>query len=150
MNNPLPSSLQALLAKLYCAIPHVLDLGVEVVEIKASSATLGLPYRDDFLGDPLRRLIHTGVISSLIDSVSGLSVLAALPQPVTIATLDLRVDYLRPAMADQTLYARAECFRLTKHIAFVKAVAYQESVDNPVATSASTFMLQLRRRQNEQ
>jgi uncharacterized protein (TIGR00369 family) len=132
------------LEKLYTSIPHVTDLGVEVAEIGTASATLRLPYRDQLLGDTVHRLLHTGVITSVIDSVCGLAVLAALPAPVTIATLDLRVDYLRPARAGEALFARADCFRLTRHIAFVSASAYQDPA-RPVASAAATFMLQSRR-----
>lgn len=126
-------------------VPHSRDLGMQVVELAPGMAQLALPYRDELLGDPQRGLIHTGVVTTLIDSACGFAVIAALEQPVTIATLDLRMDYLRPAVRDKTLFGLAECYRLTRHIAFVRATAWQDSQEKPVATSTSAFMLHARR-----
>jgi len=35
----------------------------------------------------------------------------------------------------------AECFKITKNIAFVRAFAYHDEMIDPVATSVATFML---------
>lgn len=126
-------------------IPHSSDLGMRIVDLRRAMAWLALDYRDELLGDPQRGLIHTGVITSMIDSACGCAVIAAQEQPVTVATLDLRMDYLRPALRDKTLHARAECYRTTRHIAFVRAWAWQDSEDRCIATSTSAFMLQTRR-----
>ena len=50
------------------------------------------------------------------------------------------VDYLRPALPEKTLHVRAECYRITRSIAFVKAWAWQDDEQQPVAVSQSTFM----------
>lgn len=121
-------------------IPHVKDLGLRVSALDELSASLHLPYREDWLGDTERGLIHTGVISSMIDTASGLAVFARLATFEPIATLDLRMDYLRPALRDLDLHCRAECFRITSHIAFVRASAWQTAQAEPVAVSQSVFM----------
>jgi hypothetical protein len=59
----------------------------------------------------------------------------------SIATLDLRIDYMRPATPRQPVFARAECFRKTHSIAFVRGSAYHESPDDPIATTIATFVL---------
>ncbi|RZM26922.1 MAG: PaaI family thioesterase, partial [Sphingomonas sp.] len=56
------------------------------------------------------------------------------------ATVDLRVDYLRPATPGKTVIGRGECLRLTRSIAFVRGVAYDDDVDDPLAHVAGTFM----------
>jgi uncharacterized protein (TIGR00369 family) len=131
--------------KFHDYIPHARDLGMRVVDIGAGTTRLALDYRDELLGDPQRGLIHTGVVTTMIDSACGFAVIAAMEKPVTVATLDLRMDYLRPAVRDRTLYVHAECYRKTRHIAFVRAQAWQESEQRLVATSTSAFMLQERR-----
>lgn len=122
------------------AVPHVKQLGICVDEISAQSVRMSLPFREEWLGDPERGVIHTGVVTTLVDSASGLCVLLKLASLEPIATLDLRMDYLRPALRDKTVYCRAECYRVTPHIAFVRANVWQDDEDQPVATSQSVFM----------
>jgi uncharacterized protein (TIGR00369 family) len=120
-------------------IPHGIDLGLCVEKAKHAEVVLRIPYQDLLLGDVDRGLIHGGVMTSVIDSASGLAVFCALPEMEAIATLDLRIDNMRPAVKDKDVYAWAKCYRLTSQIAFVRAVAYQER-DVPLVTSSSAFM----------
>jgi uncharacterized protein (TIGR00369 family) len=99
-----------------------------------------LPYRNDWLGDTERGVIHTGVITTLIDSCCGMALLARLKSLEAIATLDLRVDYLRPALRDKPVHCRAECYRVTQSVAFLRAAAWQDSESEPVAVSTGAFM----------
>ena len=122
------------------SIPHVREIGLRITELSAQGARVELPYRPEWLGDTQRGLIHTGIITTVVDSVSGLAVLAAQTEMQSIATLDLRMDYLRPALPEKTLICHAECYRLTRSIAFVRASAWQDSEAEPVAVSQSTFM----------
>ena len=59
----------------------------------------------------------------------------------SMATLDIRIDYMKPATPNIDLLVTAECYKQTKTIAFVRAVAYHEKEDDPVATSVATFMM---------
>jgi uncharacterized protein (TIGR00369 family) len=125
----------------YCTlVPHVRDLGIELTRVDAEAAEARLPYRPELLGDVERGLIHTGVITSLIDSICGLALLAHIAKPTRIATLDLRVDYLRPSRPGADLLCRADCYRLTEHIAFLRASVWQDDPQQPVASSLGTFM----------
>lgn len=130
----------ALLANFTQAIPHSRECGMAIDRLDASGADAHLPYRPEWLGDTGRGLIHTGIIISLVDTVSGLAALAAIGRFEPVPTLDLRMDYLRPAVPDKTLRARAECYRLTRSICFVRASAWQDAAAEPVAVSQSTFM----------
>jgi len=80
------------------------------------------------------------VITVLLDTASGLAVWSAVDKPVPIATLDLRIDYLKPATPGQRLFARADCFKLTRNVAFTRALAYH-SADDPIAQGIGSFML---------
>lgn len=121
-------------------VPHVHDLGMSVVSLQPDGIHIRLPYREEWLGDIVHGLIHPGIISTLVDSGSGLAVLARLENPEPIATLDLRMDYLRPALKDLALDCRAEAFRVTPHIVFVRASVWQSDDSKPVALSQSVFM----------
>ena len=89
----------------------------------------------------LFRYVFGGAITTLIDHASGLAVACAVEELTGIATIDLRVDYLRTAEPDVELYARSDCYRLTRNVAFIRAVAYERTADDPFASALGTFML---------
>ncbi|PCJ13640.1 MAG: thioesterase [Gammaproteobacteria bacterium] len=121
-------------------IPHANTLGIEFVSIERSKSCLKIPYKKELAGNPSTGTIHGGVIISIMDSVGGMAVFAALPAIEAIATLDLRVDYMKPAAIGKAVYASAECYKLTNTIAFVRGVAYQDDENDPVATCTAAFM----------
>lgn len=123
------------------AIPHAAELGIEPVEAQGGVALLRLPWQERLVGNPETGVLHGGVITTLIDTVSGFAAITSLPSPQPIATLDLRIDYLRPASPRQDVFARAEAYKVTRQIVFVRASAYQDGPDDLVATAVGTFML---------
>lgn len=122
-------------------IPHCRRLGMEVVAAGPYEATVRLPYRDELVGDPVRRVVFGGVITTLLDHASGLAVFCSLSELKAIATLDLRIDYLRAAAPDHDLLGHARCYRLTTHVAFVRASAWERTPDDPFASCLATFMI---------
>ena len=64
-----------------------------------------------------------------------------LKAPEPFATLDLRIDYVRPAEPGKPVIAEAECYRITRSVAFTRAFAHQGDPKDPVAAAAGTFML---------
>ena len=120
-----------------------LATAIGMVAVPGKPDTLCVPYSQDLVGDPDTGVVHGGVITALLDSASGAATRRAVEDrgPTSIATLDLRIDYMRPATPRQTIFATAECYRTTRHVAFVRAWAYQADEDDLVATSVGTFML---------
>jgi len=131
--NPLPEMLHQ--------TPHARVLGMTVVEMGPGLAIIKLPYRPEIVGDPVRGVVFGGAITALIDQASGLAVACALEELLAIATIDLRVDYLRAAEPGLDLFARSQCYRVTPRVAFVRAVAYERDPDDPFASCLGTFML---------
>jgi uncharacterized protein (TIGR00369 family) len=123
------------------AIPHVKELGAEVVAIEKDALTIKLDYQQRLVGNPETGVLHGGLITTLIDTVCGIAVYIALPKIVPIATLDLRIDYLKPATPGKTLVARGHCYKVTSNVAFARAIAFHDDPDEPIANSVSTFML---------
>lgn len=127
--------------RLHNYVAYARELGLQVVEASRDSIVATIPPNPAALsGDTVRGWLATGVTTSLIDSACGVALHAHLGEFEPIATLDLRVDYLRPTRADLALNCRAECFRLTRSIAFMRAVAYQDDPAAPVATASGSFM----------
>ena len=102
---------------------------------------LALPYRDALIGDPASGVLASGPIIALMDMATSIAVWVKRDRFAPQATLDLRVDYLRPAVPGRTVIGRGECLRLTRSIAFVRGIAYDETPDDPLAHVAGTFML---------
>ena len=122
-------------------IPHNKALGIEMLELDRGQAKFKLPYDAQLVGNPDTGVLHGGAITALLDAASGASVFAALIEWVPIATLDLRIDYLRAAEAGRAVIAHATCYKTTRNVAFTRAVAYHEDPGDPIASSVGTFML---------
>jgi uncharacterized protein (TIGR00369 family) len=121
--------------------PHMRDIGARITAVAPSRGSMLLPARPEWVGDPERGLLHPGALTVLADSCCGLAVGAALKQHAPYATLDLRMDYLRPAGPDADVCCDAHCYRLTRNVAFVRAEVWQADREQPIATAQAAFML---------
>lgn len=129
------------LAKYVDFIPHIRELGMELIELTHGRCVLRMPWREELVGNPETGDLHGGVVTTLIDSACGLCVLAAMDDPGPIATLDLRIDYLRPGEPGRELITEAECFHLTRQIAFVRASAWHAEGEKPLAAAQASFIV---------
>ena len=122
-------------------IGHGRALGLDFRASGENWAELSLPWREELVGVPETGVLASGAIVSLIDTASGTSVWVTLDRLVPILTVDLRLDYLRPAAKGETIIARCECVKLTRRIGFVRGIAHGGDEQRPIALSAATFML---------
>jgi uncharacterized protein (TIGR00369 family) len=131
-----------LLSSLARFVPHSQALGIRFVSLAEGRVTLALPYDEKFIGNPLTGVLHGGAITTLLDGACGMAVYVKLFQPIPIATLDLRIDYLRPATPGREVHGRAECVRVTRSVAFVRCEAFHPDGDGDlVAVANGTFMI---------
>lgn len=82
-------------------IPFNRVLGIQIVEIERGRAVFSVPYRPELVGDPSRPALHGGVISAVADTCGGCAVWSAIRNEDRVSTIDLRVDYLRPARLEE-------------------------------------------------
>ena len=122
------------------SVGHGKALGLQYRASGPNWMELGLPWRKELVGVPETGVLASGAIVSLIDTASGASVWMRLGHFVPIVTLDLRLDYMRPAVRGETVIARCECVKLTRQIAFIRGIAHGGDPERPIAHSAATFM----------
>ncbi len=121
------------------AIPYTRALALTVENVSNGWAELSMPYRRRLVGDFDTGIVDGGAVSALLDSCAGTAVLAH-PQVFSgTATLNLRIDYMRPATPGQTIRARAKCYHVARTVAFVRAKAFDDDPDKPVATAVGAF-----------
>ncbi len=136
-----PDILKSFAAAMNKGSPQAAALGIETVGFETDVAILKAPYKLELVGDPDTGVIAGGVVTTLLDHACGQAVHAAQTEPSIIATLDLRIDYMRSAEPGKDIFCRAHCYKLTRSVAFVRASAYDDHADDPVATAQAAFML---------
>ena len=115
--------------------------GLRLDRVAPGEAWSSLPYRPVFVGYTETGVLHGGVVTAMLDESCGMAVQLALDGTRAIATLDLRIDYQKPATPGLDIKAHSFCYRVTRSIAFVRSTAYQESEDDPVATATACFVI---------
>lgn len=121
--------------------PHCQALGIEALAIENGVVRARVPYKAELAGDPDTGVIAGGVITTFLDHSCGMAAMIQLRQPTPIATIDLRIDYMRAATPGRDVMAEAFCHKIGRNVAFVRAIAFEDTPDNPVAHAAATFMV---------
>ena len=122
-------------------------LGLEIARLDEGFARVAIPFRDHLVGDPERPALHGGVLSAAIDAAGGAAAFTLIELPDDrLSTIDLRVDYLRPAGL-QRLVCEARVSRMGNRIASVDVIAFHgEERDAPVATGKAVYSVRRGRR----
>ncbi len=119
---------------------HGASIGIVYHDHGEDWTELALPWREELVGMPDTQILASGPIVSLMDMATSLAVWTKLGAFRPQATLDLRVDYLRPAVPGRTVIGRGSCYRITRSIAFVRGIAHDGDPDDPVANVTGTFI----------
>ncbi|MEP5937384.1 MAG: PaaI family thioesterase [Erythrobacter sp.] len=140
MAKPLPPFDPEASSKFFFKNGHAGWLGLQYNDHGEDWVELKLPWREDLLGEEDRLVLASGPIISLMDMASGMSIWTATKSFAPVATLDLRVDYQRPAKERSAVIGRVECYRMTRSAAFVRGIAYDDDMEDPIAHVAGVFM----------
>ncbi|PZU10028.1 PaaI family thioesterase [Sphingomonas sp.] len=120
---------------------HLVALGAEYVGHGEDWCELALPYDRRLISDLATGTLASGPIVSLMDSAAGMAVWLKRGQLQPVVTLDLRVDYLRPARPGRRVIGRCHCYRLTRRVGFVEGAAHDGDGEDPIARVAGSFLL---------
>ena len=121
-------------------IGHGGAIGISYVGHGEDWVDLKLPYDVRLIGMPDSGIIASGPIISLMDMATSVALWTRLGHFRPQATLDLRVDFLRPATPGRDVVGRGECYALTRSIGFVRGLAHDGDAGDPVAHVSGTFM----------
>lgn len=124
------------------ALPHARALALRMDQVEDGIVVMSMPYDEKLVGDPDSGVIHGGAVSALMDTTCGAAVMCHPTAPTGTATIDLRIDYMRPATPGQRITARAECYHVTRSVAFVRATAHDEDQGRMVAMATAAFTLE--------
>jgi uncharacterized protein (TIGR00369 family) len=138
-----PNALSAFaqqLAQMVVATPFCAALGMDLLDYSKGRARVRMPYRPELAGNA-DGVIAGGAVTGLLDNVLGAAAGLALPAPAFVATINLRIDYMRAASPGLDLIAEGECYKLTRNVAFVRGLAYEHDPADPVAHCVGAFMI---------
>ena len=121
-------------------VGHGGALGISYVGHGADWVELGLDYQEKLVGVASSGIIASGPIISLMDMATSMAIWVKLDRFRHQATLDLRIDYMRPATPGRKIIGRGECYSIRRSVGFVRGLAHDGDPEDPVAHVAATFM----------
>ena len=127
-------------------------LGLRIDALEADHVSGHLAMRPELIGHYAHNRLHGGVISATLDAMGGLAVMAAIgarhmdETPTErlrrfgkLGTIDLRIDYLRPALGDRFVL-RAEVLRLGSRVA-TSRMEFADASGKLLATGSSAYIV---------
>ena len=127
-------------------------LGLRIASFDPERAQARIEMREELIGHFVGRRLHGGVISAVLDAMGGFAVMLAigarhlddaiearLARFGKLGTIDLRVDYLRPATGPYFI-ATAQTIRLGSRVATTR-MELHDSEDRMVSAGVAAYMV---------
>ena len=127
------------LATFLQSVPYIRYLGMRV-EMAGDEMTAVLPFAQHLIGNPMLPALHGGVIGAFMEMTALAQLSLAQPERRVPKTIDITVEYLRPARAQDT-FARANLRKVGRRVANVQVECWQDSRAQPVAGMTGHFLL---------
>ena len=133
-------------------IPFNKVLGLKIESIKKDNIRLKFEMRDELIGNTLKKILHGGVISSVLDVTGGIismayviGKMAGRPRDeiakrlFNVGTIDLRIDYLRPGNGKYFI-ATGSIMRTGMKVAVVRTQLHNDK-DVLIAAGTGTYII---------
>jgi uncharacterized protein (TIGR00369 family) len=120
--------------------PYARFLGM-TARIEGGVLTGVLPFSAHLVGNPIIPALHGGVVGGFLELTALAELAASAQDGHAPRTVDITIDYLRPAKGLTTTYARAEVIKRGRRVANIQVTAWQENPAAPVATLRGHFVL---------
>jgi uncharacterized protein (TIGR00369 family) len=137
--NPNPELDPVGLIKMMAKNGHNALIGMRYHDHGPGWCSVELPYDKRLVSDETTGILASGPILAMMDMVTSMSIWLKTGVFQPQATLDLRIDYLRPAKPGSAVFGRGECYHVTKSVAFVRGQAHDGDPDKPIAHVAGTY-----------
>ncbi|MGD8986077.1 MAG: thioesterase family protein [Desulfobacteraceae bacterium] len=131
-------------------IPFNRVLGLRVESLEMDRVCLKIEMKEELIGNPMRGILHGGVISSLLDVTGGMTAamgvlkkLAGRPfeeigkRLLSVGTIDLRIDFLRPGRG-QYFLATGSIMRTGQKVAVIRMQLHNDQ-DLLIAVGTGTY-----------
>ncbi len=121
-------------------IPFNRYLGLKAVWLEHGHAVLRMPYRAELIGDGTRPALHGGTLSALADTCGGAVIFSTLEDRQACSTIDLRIDFLRPAGPEDVM-AEGKLVRAGNSVGVAHIRLYQgtEPERREIATCTAVY-----------
>jgi uncharacterized protein (TIGR00369 family) len=133
-------------------IPFNRFIGLRIDSLSPTGVSGHLEMRPELIGHYLHQRLHGGVISATLDAMAGLAVMAAIgarhmdEAPLErlrrfgkLGTIDLRIDYLRPAVGER-FALRGQVLRLGSRVATTR-MEFAGADGKLLATGSSVYIV---------
>ena len=133
-------------------IPFNAVLGLRIDTLAGDGVAGHLAMRPELIGHFAHQRLHGGVISATLDAMAGLAVMAAIgarhmdEAPLErlrrfgkLGTIDLRIDYLRPAIGER-FTLEAEVLRLGSRVASTR-MGFRDIAGKVLATGSAAYIV---------
>lgn len=140
------------LERVFTDIPFNKMLGLHLESLDATHVALSFDNQPTLIGNYVQGILHGGVISSVLDMVGGMLVMANaaykhadLPLEEISAiigrcsTIDLQISYLNPGRGKRFI-AKAELLKIGKTVSFTR-MQLNNNDDTIIATGSATYLL---------
>jgi len=130
----------------------VLGIEIDLLNYQTGDAVTSFKMTKDLIGNPVASILHGGVTASVIDLTGGLSALIACvkfhegkpldeieKKLIASATIDMRVDYLRPGKG-KSFQCKSRIIRAGSRIVVSKIDLYNEK-ETRIATGTATYLI---------
>ncbi len=139
MNQPISFVAQKL-SGYYTTLPHCRAIQLTMVSFVDDIPTFMVPFQDTLQVSPHEKIMHGGIVTTLIDVTAASAVTTKMPELEGLATIDMRVDHIQKPHANQAIFCQAHCYNEEGDIAYVRAHCYQEDHHNPFTIATATFI----------
>jgi len=123
-------------------IPMAKFIGVKVLEIEEGFVKLLFPYREEFIGDPRTKRLHGGYTATAIDLAGGVASMTYMSSPDDdVATIDMRIDYLRPGRAKDIIAIGKVLSKRRRSIVTEMTIYHPEDETKTIAIGRGVFSI---------
>lgn len=121
------------------SIPYAQFMGISM-SVSEDDVLGTLAYSKHLIGNASIPALHGGTIGALLESTAVFKLLWAAESDLVPKTINITVQYLRSGKPEDT-YCRAVFVRHGRSIANVRATAWQDDPDKPIAAANMHFLL---------